>query len=103
VVRPTDLPACGQSVQRWWRKRRLICTEPLCPRQTFTQSSAAVLPRGRVTEWLRANVAEAIAGSNRAVADVAREYGLSWPTAHQALVAAAATWLLEPDPTSRLG
>ena len=28
---------------------------------------------------------------------------MSWPTAHQALVAAAARWLPEPEPTSRLG
>jgi transposase len=34
---------------------------------------------------------------------VAREYGVSWPTAHKALVGAAAGWLPEPAPTSRLG
>jgi transposase len=56
-----------------------------------------------VTEWLRDWVARAIAGSNRAVSEVAREYGVSWPTAHKALVAAAARWLPEPEPTSRLG
>ena len=48
-------------------------------------------------------MAEAIAGSNRAVADVAAEYGVSWPTAHKALVAAAARWLPEPEPTAVLG
>ncbi|HKH54023.1 MAG TPA: ISL3 family transposase, partial [Propionibacteriaceae bacterium] len=85
------------------RKRRLICAETLCPQQTFTQASAAVRPRGRVTERLREKVATAIASSNRAVADVAREYGVSWPTAHQALVAQAARWLPVPEPTTRLG
>ena len=103
VVRLKDLPASGQSVQLWWRKRRLICTEPLCPRRTFTQASTAVRPRGRVTERLREQLATAIASSNRAVSDVAAEFGVSWPTAHQALVAAAARWLPEPEPTCRLG
>ena len=28
---------------------------------------------------------------------------MSWPTAHKALVAAAARWLPEPEPTTRLG
>ena len=42
-------------------------------------------------------------GSNRSVADVAAEYGVSWPTAHKALVAAAAHWLPEPEPTAVLG
>jgi transposase len=103
LVRVKDLPASGQTVELWWRKRRLVCREPLCGRKTFTQTAAAVRPRGRVTERLRAKVATAIAGSNRAVSDVAAEYGVSWPTAHQALVAAAARWLPEPEPTAVLG
>jgi hypothetical protein len=40
-------------------------------------------------------VAWAIAAGNRAVSEVAGEYGVSWPTAHKALVAAAAGWLPE--------
>jgi hypothetical protein len=47
-------------------------------------------------------VATVIASSNRAVCDVEREFGVSWPTAHKALTAAAAKWLPEPTPTSRL-
>ena len=90
VMRVKDLPASGQPVELWWRKRRLVCGEALCPRKTFTQVSAAVRPRARVTERLREQVATAIASSNRAVSDVAAEYGVSWPTAHKALVAAAA-------------
>ena len=39
----------------------------------------------------------------RAVADVAAEHGVSWHTAHNALVAAAARWLPEPAPTRVLG
>ena len=102
-MRLKDLPMSGQTVQLWWRKRRLICSEALCPRMTFTQTSTAVRPRARVRERLRHRVAMAIASSNRAVSDVAREFGVSWPTAHKALVAAAARWLPEPEPTSRLG
>jgi transposase len=98
-----DLPAAGQQAQLWWRKRRLACLEALCPRRSFTQESVAILPRARVTERLRARVATAIAAGNRAVSEVAGEYGVSWPTAHKALIAAAARWLPAPSPTSRLG
>ena len=105
--RVKDLTASGQRVELWWRKRRLVCVEVLCRRRSFTQTSEAIRPRARVTERLRERVAHAprnqAAGSNRAVAEVAREYGVSWPTAHKALVAAAARWLPEPEPTSRLG
>jgi transposase len=101
--RIADLAASGQQTQLWWRKRRLVCAETLCPRRTFTQTSAAIRPRARVTQRLRQQLATAIAAGNRAVSEVAREYGVSWPTAHRALVAAAARWLPEPAPTTRLG
>ena len=97
LVQIKDLPASGQIVELWWRKRRLVCREGRCPLRSFTQFSAAVRPRGRMTERLRDKVASAIATSNRSVSDVAGEYGVSWPTAHRALVAAAARWLPEPD------
>jgi transposase len=90
MMRLKDRPACGQTVELWWRKRRLVCREVLCPRKTFTQASAAVRPRGRVTERLRQRVAGAIAAGNRAVSEVEAEYGVSWPTPHKALVAARA-------------
>ena len=103
LMRVKDLPASGQRVELWWRKRRLLCGEQLCPRRSFTQTAEAVRPRGRVTERLRDKLAAAIATSNRSVADVAAEYGVSWPTAHRALVAVAARWLPEPEPTAVLG
>ena len=31
-----DLPACGQTVELWWRKRRLVCREAQCRQKTFT-------------------------------------------------------------------
>jgi transposase len=98
-----DLPASGQRTELWWRKRRLLCAEERCERRSFTQTSDAILPRARVTERLRGKVAVAIAAGNRAVSEVATEYEISWPTAHKALVAAAARWLPEPALTSRLG
>jgi transposase len=101
--RVKDLPASGQRVELWWRKRRLVCSETLCPRRSFTQTAEAVRPRARVSERLRDKVASAIATSNRSVTDVAGEYGVSWPTAHKALVVAAARWLPEPEPTTVLG
>jgi transposase len=84
LIRVKDLPASGQAVELWWRKRRFRCGEDRCPRRTFTQTATAVRPRGRLTERLRDKLASAIAGSNRSVADVAAEYQVSWPTAHQA-------------------
>jgi transposase len=103
LIRIKDLPASGQRSELWWRKRRLVCAEPVCATGSFTQQSVAVPARARLTERLRSRVAEAIASGNRAVSEVAAEYGIAWTTAHRALVAAAARWLPEPEPTRVLG
>jgi transposase len=102
-VRVKDLPASGQAVVLWWRKRRLLCLEPTCARLSFTEVNAEVPPRSRLTERLRERLATAVAGSNRAVSDVATEHGVAWHTAHAALVAASARWLPAPAPTTVLG
>jgi transposase len=79
------------------------CREPACPRLSFTQASAQVPARERLTARLRQALAEVIAGSDRAAADVAAEHPVSWHTAYRALVAAAAHWLPEPTPARVLG
>ncbi len=103
LVRVKDLDACGQVVELWWRKRRLACPEPLCGTGSFTQRSEAIPTRARLTNRLRTMLATEIASGNRAVDEVARCHGVSWPTAHRALVAAATQWLPEPEPTRVLG
>jgi len=98
-----DLRASGQRVELWWRKRRLVCLPATCPRRSFLERTVAIPPRSRLTTRLREHLARAIAGSNRAVSEVAAEYGVAWHTAHRALVAAAARWLPAPTPTAVLG
>ena len=96
--RVKDLPASGQRVELWWRKRRLVCLPAACPRRSFLERTVAIPPRSRLTVRLREHLAQAIAGSNRAVSEVAAEHGVAWHTAHRALVAAAARWLPAPPP-----
>ncbi len=94
-----DLPVSSRQIALWWRKRRLVCAEPLCDKGSFVERVDVIAPRGRLTERLRGQLARAIAVSNRSVADVAREYQVAWRIAHLALIAAAAGWLPEPAPT----
>src|SRR3954463_12995982 len=56
LVRLRDLPASGQGVQLWCRRRRLACREKDCPRLSFTQVSAQVPARARLTARLRARL-----------------------------------------------
>ena len=45
MVGVKDLPASGQQVWLWWRKRRLVCAQAQCPRQSFTETAVAIAPR----------------------------------------------------------
>ena len=103
LVRVKDLPASGQRTELWWLKRRLVCREVHCATGTFTQQSTAVPARARLTSRLREKIGSAIASGNRAVSEVAAEYQVAWATAHKALIALAARWLPEPEPTRVLG
>jgi transposase len=98
-----DVPFGEGPLRLVWRKRRYRCREAACPRRSFTEATDVVPPRSRLTGRLRRRLVTSIAGSNRSVSDVAREYGVSWTTAHRALIAAAGRLLPAPAPTPVLG
>lgn len=103
LARLKDVSHGGQATQWWWRKRRLVCQQTGCATATFTQILAAVAPRARTTNRLRAASADAAAVGNRAVSEVAASFGVSWGVVHRALVVKAAGLLPEPEPTRVLG
>ena len=87
--RITDLPMGHRRLVVVWRKRRYRCPERLCAQRVFTERSAQVPPRCRLTARLRARLEQAASRSARALSDVAAEYGVSWWSVHRALVVAA--------------
>jgi hypothetical protein len=68
-------------------KRRFVCAEKLCSRGSFTEVSAQVPARSRLTTRLRTKVSAAVTTTNRAISEVAADYGLAWWTVHWILVA----------------
>ena len=86
-----------------WHKRRWRCHEPACSRKSFTEAIAEIPPRARTTGRLRRAIAAAVGDACRSVAEVADSFGVSWPTAHKAVVAAAEAAGGEPEPTAVLG
>ena len=74
------------SVVLVWHKRSFRCDTPGCA-ETFTESSAQVPARKRLTERLRQGVAAA--ALDRSTAAVARSFRVSWHTAWDAVAAAA--------------
>lgn len=101
--RPRDIPYGETEISVVWHKQRWRCVESACARRTFTDSIPELPPRARVTGRLRRAVAAAVADAARSVVEVAAAFGVSWPTAHKAVLEAAKTALVEPEPTVALG
>jgi transposase len=103
TTRPKDVPYGEAPLAVRWHKRRLRCVERACARKTFTETIGEVPLGARLTGRLRRAMATAVGEDNRSVSEVARAYGVRWPTAHRAFVAAADAALGEPAPTRVLG
>ena len=103
LSRVRDVPHGVVALRLRVRKRRFVCLEALCPRRSFTQASAQLPARSRVTTRLRERVGAAVAGANRAVSEVAAECGIAWATAHRMLVLAAAAAAGPAVPTAMIG
>lgn len=80
IVRYTDLPAFGTNITIAWRKHRLCCPAPDCPRRSWTVTDHRIAAKNcllttRCAKWVTEQV-----GRGRAVSDVARELGCDWHT-----------------------
>ncbi len=80
-VKVRDLPASGRPVVLVWRKRLWRCPEALCPVKTWTEASAHVAPRAVLTDRARTEICRRVGEDADSVAQVARDYGVSWHTA----------------------
>lgn len=100
LVQVKDLPASGQQVVLWWRKRRWCARwwgaleSSVVYRVDHGDSGAVAADRA-----VARRVGDCDRWVDRAVAEVAAAFGVAWHTAHTALVTAAAQWLPAPPPT----
>ncbi len=100
---PRDIPYGEALISIVWQKRRWRCLEQLCGRGSFTESIEELPAGARTTGRLRRAVAAAVADAARSVAESAAAFGVSWPTAHAAVVELGAAQLSEPEPVTVLG
>lgn len=80
VTRPRDLPCGERDLQLVWHKRRWYCTEPLCPRKSFTEQVSQVPAGARITQRLRQTAGRRVRDAGSTVVQAARDLHLSWPT-----------------------
>ena len=100
---PRDLPYGEMGISVVWHKRRWRCAEVLCARGSFTDAISEVPAGRRTTGRLRRAIGAAVADACRSVSETAEAYGVSWPTAHAAVITIAQEQLTEPQPTAVLG
>jgi transposase len=80
-----DLPAGGRPVALVWVKRVWRCRHVLCPKRTWTETSAVIAPRASLTERARAEICRRVGQDGASVAAVARDFGIGWRTAMAAV------------------
>ncbi len=96
VTRPRDARRAGDVVDLHRVKLRRKCGNWQCPRKTFTEWVPQLPPRCRITARLRGQAAHEVAERGITPAEAARHAGVSWPSVHDAFVAAAGPLLDQP-------
>ena len=81
-----DLPIAGVPVVLVWSKRTWRCREAECERGSWSETSPAIASRASLTERARREVCRRVGRDLDSVAKVAREFGIGWACAHQAVV-----------------
>ena len=84
VVR--DLPIAGVPTVLVWDKRTFRCREQLCERSSWSETSPLIAVRASLTERARAEICRRVGHDLDTVAEVAREFGVGWQCAHQAVI-----------------
>ena len=85
-VEMIDAPCFTAPVRLWWRKRRWVCPEPMCPVTSFMEQDPAVAPRralltARATRWAIGQMRR----ENASVQGLARQLGCTWKTLWRAV------------------
>jgi transposase len=81
-----DLPIAGISTVIVWAKRTWRCREELCACGSWSETSSEVGVRASLTERARREICRRVGEDLDTVAAVARQFGVGWACAHQAVV-----------------
>ncbi len=68
-----------------WRKRLWRCPEPACAAKTWSEETDAIAPRAVLTERARVEICRRVGRDGHSVAQLAREFGVSWHPAMEAV------------------
>jgi transposase len=98
-----DLPAFGRPARLVWWKRRFRCEEPLCPRRTWSEESAAFSARCLLTDRAGAACCRQVGRHARPVTQMAAELGVSWDTVMDAVREHGEPLVDDPERVGKVG
>jgi transposase len=81
-----DLPIAGVATVIVWAKRTWRCREERCVCGSWSETSTEIGVRASLTERARREICRRVGQDLDTVAEVAREFGVGWACAHQAVV-----------------
>ncbi len=91
-----DLPIAGVPVVLVWAKRTWRCCEAECERKPWSERSPEIGVRASLTQRARRDVCRRVGRELDTVAKVAREFGVGWFCAHQAVIGCGIQWATVP-------
>lgn len=85
VVRYVDLPVYGSPMRLAWRKHRMRCPEPACPRRSWVLRDHRIAAKHCLLTTRAAKWATIQVGGGRTVSEVAAELACDWHTVNDAV------------------
>ncbi len=96
VVTYVDLPVYGAPMRLSWKKHRMRCVDPICPKKSFVLQDHRIAAKGCLLTTRAAKWATHQVGGGRTVSEVAKELACDWHTVNDAVTTYGKA-LLEAD------
>ena len=85
LVRYVDLPVYGVPMHLGWKKHRMRCANPACPKETFVLQDHRIAAKNCLLTTRAAKWATVQVGGGRTVSEVAGELDCDWHTVNDAV------------------
>jgi transposase len=85
LVRYVDLPVYGTAMRLGWRKHRMRCPDPGCPRRSWVLGDHRIAAKSCLLTTRAAKWATVQVGAGRTVSEVAAELACDWHTVNDAV------------------
>lgn len=93
LVRYVDLPVYGTAMRLGWRKHRMRCPDPDCPRRSWVLGDHRIAAKQCLLTTRAAKWATVQVGTGRTVSEVAAELDCDWHTVNDAVTTYGAALL----------